>query len=65
MNELRVGHHLYLLSLGANREMDRNRGSLIDGQDDALLNVFLKALGLDLQMVVTDRKFEQDISAPV
>ena len=48
---------------GADRETDRNGGSFVYIQDDALLNIGLKALGLDLQVVVTDRQFQQDISA--
>ena len=41
--------------------MNRNGGGLVYAQDDALLNVLLETLGFNLQFVVADWQFQQDI----
>ena len=61
LNHLRIRGHLNFLALGTNHEMNRNSRGLIHVQSDAFLNVFLEALGLDLQLIVTDGQLQQEI----
>jgi hypothetical protein len=46
--------YLDLLRLGANRKAHGNACGLVYIKNDSLLNVFLEALGLDLDLIMSD-----------
>ena len=63
MNQLGVGGDFDFFVFRADGEFYRDGSCLVDVQGDSLLDIFVKGLALHLQLVVTDRQFEQNVGA--
>jgi hypothetical protein len=59
-NHRSIGIHFHSLRGGANGQLDREAGGLIDVQRDALLHKLAEVFGLGFQAIAADGKFHED-----
>jgi len=63
LDDLRVGVDLNFFAFCANLKRHGDNGRFVDVERDTLLNVALEAGALDLELVVADGQFEEQIGA--
>ena len=63
LHQLSIRLHFNLLSLRPEFEVNVNRRRLVDVQRDSFLQIFLVALGLSPDLIMSNRQFDEDVGA--